>query len=404
MFRFGAESFKQTGRAQNQSVIALPNSKTALALKVFVDDISAATTGMQRWFDAGGVKVPTQHTWLPDQMYDAAFLTAQGSYLSERVHTVLSLRRDKAKQRSYQIYTVPLGGSASNDPKVLIDDATYVAWTPLVSVSAEPVRGISLYYNHSESFGFTQSGAPLLNYSGTVLDNASTAIAEGRFDPAHAQGPAPPPETGVGYEFGVKVSMWEGRLSATLASYRNTRQNIRVVWPSNYIHDLFPTGDPLGIQQFSTRGVTQQAHGWELDVQASPTENLTLAFGYTEPQVAYTSNPIDPTTIGVPSTFFKSTFNFLGRYRIARGIAKGLYVGTSVQYRGPYLLATNLGRVYAAPYTVWNPFLGYDWRPKGRWSFDARLDVHNVFDSPYVVSQMIGEPRGVYLSGTIRFK
>lgn len=405
-FRFGADRSWMTGRRQNQSRMATGGNRNAiLALDTFVDDITHATTALERWAKAGGIMTPLQHTWLPDEFADGLFITAQGSYWKNRIRTVLGVRRDDLRIRSYVIYAVPQGGGFPDDPKRLNTDTKYSANSPVMSVSFEPLKGVSVYYNRSESISFTQAGAPVLNYAGTVNAPAATAIAQGRFNPATAQGAPPPPETGEGDEFGAKLSLLGGRLSASVAFYRNERVNIRTLWPAAYIRDLFPTGHPLATQQFSALGVVQEASGWELEVQASPTPNLSFAVGYSEPEVKFTANPISPTTVGVLSAgTFRRTANALARYSFTTGPLKGAYVGASAQHRGDWRESTTFGGVFLPAYTVVNPFAGYNWKPGQRWGAGVRLDVRNVLDKDYATRHVIGDPRGFFVSANLRFK
>jgi outer membrane receptor protein involved in Fe transport len=406
MFRAGADSSWMIGRRQNQSRITVGGNRgNVLGLDTFVDEVSFDTTSIARWYNAGGILTPLQHTWLPDEFADSIYATAQGSYWKNRIRTVFGVRRDKLRIRAYQIYAVPQGGSFANDPKIKISDTSYPANSPVASISFEPVRGISVYFNQSESISFTQAGAPVLNYVGTLADNAATAIAQGRFDPATAQGAPPPPETGEGQEYGAKVSLFGGRLSASLAYYENERVNIRTLWPATYIRDLFPAGHPLATQQFSALGVVQESSGWEVEIQSTPVENLSFALGYSEPKVKFTSNPISPTTVGALSAgTFRRTANALGRYAFTRGPLRGAYAGASAMHRGPWRESTTFGGVFLRSYTVVNPFIGYDWRPARRWSSGVRLDVRNVFDREYATRHVIGEPFGFFLSAQLRFK
>jgi len=405
-FRFGVEDSKMTGRQQNQSRITVGGNRSqVLQLDTYLDEINYANTSIQRWYQAGGVMTPLQHTWLPDEIFEGVYATAQGSYLNNRVRTVLGYRQDDIRLRAYRIYQVPQGGSFAADPKELTSDSSYSQSSPIYSISVEPIRGLSLYYNKSKSISFTQAGGPILLYGGTVNDDPFTAVAQGRFDPNNAQGPPPPPETGEGEEFGAKLSLFGGRLSASLARYTNERVNIRSTWPSTYIRDLFPSGHPLATQQFTALGVVQEAEGWEFELQASPTESLTFSIGYAEPKVEFTTNPINPAVVGAASAgVFKSTINAVARYSFTRGPLKGAYAGTSFQYRGAWRESNNFGGVFLPSYTVWNPFLGYDWKPADRWQAGVRLDVRNALDETYVTRHIVGEPLSVFLSAHLRFK
>ncbi len=404
-FRYGVEAFDQGDRRLELSRITTPNTLTSLQLDTYLDDITAATTSITRWYSAGGVRTPIQHSLLPDQSYQAAYITAQGRYWGDRIRTAVGFRRDEARQRSWASYPVPLGGRFSDDPRRPTSDIRYKANSPLYSISFSPVKAINLYYNRAESFSFNQAGAPLLKFNGTANEAPATVIAEGRFDPNDAGDQPPPPETGKGEEFGVKVSLLGGRLSATLAHYTNERINIRTNWPSSFIQGLLGATDPRVSQGFTVAGVVQEASGWEFELQASPNESLTFALSYSEPELMFTHNPANPNSVGVPNVSnFRETFNLLGRYTVTTGALKGLMLGTSVQYRGPFLLTTNMGGFYSPGYTICNPFFAYELAPGRRFQVDFRIDVRNIFDTDYAVSHIIGEPRSILFSTNIRFK
>lgn len=130
-----------------------------------------------------------------------------------------------------------------------------------------------------------------------------------------------------------------------------------------------------------------------------------MAVGYSEPEVKFTSNPINPNTVGVLGAgTFKATATALARYTVTEGAFKGLYLGGSFQYRGPWRESTAFGGIIMPAYSVINPFIGYDWTTRTRWNTGIRLDVRNVFDTPYATRNIVGEPFGIFLSGNIRFR
>lgn len=405
MLRAGGEIFDQGKRRLTQSRYTTPGTLTGVGFDVYLDDITAANTSKQRWIDAGAVLTPFVRRLLPDESYRAVYATAQGSYLDNRVRTVLGYRRDWARLRDFAIFNPPVGGSVLDDPETEIADDTYVADSPILSVSVSPIRKLALYFNQSRSFMFTQAGQPILNYSGTVQDDPTTAIAQGRFNPDTARGPVPPPERGKGHEYGLKLSLLDDRLSASFAVYSNERVNVRATWPAAFVQDLFPVDHPLRNQQFTVAGVVQEASGWEFELQAAPSENLTFALGYAEPKLVFTSHPANPTIVGLPGVgSFQSLGNIVARYTVTNGNLKGVYLGFSAQYRGPFLLSNDFGRIYNPSYSVVNPFVGYNGRGTERWTYGFRVDVRNVFDTAYVTQNMIGESRGIFVSGTLRFR
>jgi outer membrane receptor protein involved in Fe transport len=151
--------------------------------------------------------------------------------------------------------------------------------------------------------------------------------------------------------------------------------------------------------------VVQEASGWEIELQASPTENVSFAIGYARPKVEFSNNPINPAVVGAASAgVFESTINAVARYSVIRGPPKGAYAGTSFQYRGAWRESNNFGGVFLPSYMVWNPFLGYDWKPGERWHAGLRLDVRNALDKAYVTRNIVGEPLSVFFSAQLRFK
>ncbi|MGH8473461.1 MAG: TonB-dependent siderophore receptor, partial [Gammaproteobacteria bacterium] len=138
------------------------------------------------------------HTGIPSNVFDTPDSVEQaegsedwyGFYVQDQVklpfdvHLLAGFRYDDARQSS--------NSSKSEDSAV----------TPRFGLLWQPIPALSLYGNYVENFGTA---------------NVFSLTASGT---------APPPETAQQWEIGAKTELFDGRLSATLAWFDLTKQNI----------------------------------------------------------------------------------------------------------------------------------------------------------------------------------
>ncbi|MGH9944894.1 MAG: TonB-dependent siderophore receptor, partial [Pyrinomonadaceae bacterium] len=160
-------------------------------------------------------------------------------------------------------------------------------FTPRVGIVYQPAEAVSLYTSLSRSF------QPQLQLT----------FANEPFRP----------ETGAQYETGVRLTLFERKLAATVAVYQITRAGVS-------------TPDPLH-PGFSIQIGEQRSRGFELDLTAriKPNWNVITSYGYTEAVVTEDTNAqiAGHELLGVP----RQTASLWTSYEFTRGPARGLGLG-----------------------------------------------------------------------------
>ena len=248
-------------------------------------------------------------------------------------------------------------------------------------IVAKPVENLSVYYGHSES-----------------------AVPQSNFQQV-AQGSAPRVSRGIQDEVGVKVQLLDKRLIASVAYYEIDQTGYSLANPANLSS---PPPNPL----LPALILTRVAKGWEYQVTAALTKQLSLVAGYAD-----TTNR-DPN--GIP---FRSSAEEMGgiymRYNFTDGALQGLAVALGVNYIGEragdvatgYTIAStpenpipNQPSFYLPSQTLADLNLTY---ARDNWIY--RLNVLNVFDKEnYPASGarntvIVGNPRNITGSVTWKF-
>lgn len=209
-------------------------------------------------------------------------------------------------------------------------------WTPTYGVVAKPRAGVSLFYNHSETFqpqgGVTQSGDRLR------------------------------PLIGENDELGMKLDLLDNRVVVT-GSYFDMKQE------NSFIKVIFPDGS-FDFQQVPS-SVTK---GWEVDLAAQPLENLTLLIAYqwidakTQNGLAVRNVPQGGSMKGVV------------RYALGRSVLGGrLELGVSHERINDSRSGDTNNSFFLPGYNLWGAFAIYkraDWR--------LQVNMENITDEWYV--------------------
>ncbi|WP_343527563.1 TonB-dependent siderophore receptor [Sphingomonas sp.] len=178
---------------------------------------------------------------------NSAYLQDQIS-VGDHVDLLAGIRFDHARQSDQGVTQY-----ASNDK----------AWSPRVGIVLKPSSTLSLFADYTKSF----QSKPEPTLTGRPL----------------------PPETGAQYEAGVKASAFEDRLSATLAVYQLTRNNVTQQDPNN-----------VG---FNLNAGRQRSRGVEADIAGAirPGVKLIASGTYTDAQVTQSTEYVAGNRlIGVP--------------------------------------------------------------------------------------------------------
>jgi len=202
------------------------------------------------------------------------------------------------------------------------------------------------------------------------------------------------PETGYQIEAGLKASLIDDKLNASLAGYRMVRRDIATFDPRS------------GTGEFLVIPVGEQVHkGIELEIVGSPLPGLQLvaSAAWQDAEITKNNDGMEGT---VPYDAQEFTGAFLATYEVQSGPLKGFGFGGSVRDLGTYY-----------PYTFPQNQLAYNPPPivdaqlfyRGIENWDIRLNVFNLFNERYLSSVSIygsstfGRPRSALLSVTRRF-
>ncbi|HKX32991.1 MAG TPA: TonB-dependent receptor [Blastocatellia bacterium] len=243
------------------------------------------------------------------------------------------------------------------------------AFTPRVGVVYQPVEPVSIYASYSRSF------QPQLQQT---YD----------FQPFK-------PETGQQYETGVKLDLLDRRLTATVAVYQITKQNVTTP-------DIRP-GIPSG---YSLQLGEQRSRGFEADLSAQPARrwNLLFSYGFTDAVVSRDNTRAGAIPIvgnfllGVPrhTGSLWTSYEFDRRFIRGLGLGAGLFgVGRRFGDNEHTFTVPGYGRVDATVF--------YKIYRKDRVKYRLALNLGNLLDKPYYegVRGRYGIVPGAPLTGVV---
>ncbi|PKD40998.1 TonB-dependent siderophore receptor [Methylomonas sp. Kb3] len=216
------------------------------------------------------------------------------------------------------------------------DDAV----TPRVGVLWQPKDWLSLYGNYVENFG---------------VSNAQSVSLKPL-----------PPESAQQWEVGAKTEFFGGRLSATLAYFDLTKQNVATTDPTN----------PL----FSVATGEVRSRGPEIDIRGEimPGMNLIATYANLDTLVIKDNGGRQGMR---PYAVPRNMGSLWATYDFQQGALEGLKLGGGVSLRDSSVDFTN---VYSnAGYATVDLLAGYSWKV-GRSKISAQLNINNLLDKEYL--------------------
>ncbi|MFW2553507.1 TonB-dependent siderophore receptor [Aliarcobacter butzleri] len=204
----------------------------------------------------------------------------------------------------------------------------------------------SLYTNYSESF--TPNSA--MDKNGKILD----------------------PETGKGYEFGVKQKLFDDKFDLTTAFFKIEKENIALADPN-----------APAVGGWSISSGKQESQGFEIDLSGDITPNLSViaSYGYVDTK---NKDANDKDLRNIPN----HTANLFTTYKLTALNLPDYYIGGGAKYIGNKY-ADDANNIQLDSALIYNATIGYK---KGNWK--ANLSVQNLTDEEYVDGALASNAAG----------
>lgn len=202
-----------------------------------------------------------------------------------------------------------------------------------------------------------------------VFANASTSFKPN--SGLDINGKAFDPEEGIGYESGVKLDLFDGRLGATLAAFHLTKQNVLTI-------------DPVD-SDYNRAAGEARSQGFDVQVSGQVSDALRVigAYAWIDAEVTKDNSlPIGSRLLGVP----RHNASLLGIYEFQNGWLKGSDVGAAITHVGERLGEVRSAKQLATrdnfdlpSYTTVDLLAHYPLSERAR----LGVNLNNIFDEKY---------------------
>ncbi|MCH6258653.1 TonB-dependent receptor [Puniceicoccaceae bacterium K14] len=307
---------------------------------------------------------------------ESFYFTNQLTMLDGKLHTLAGIRVEKLDTIFYRNITGETTVTEADDAKV-----------PQLGALYKPTENISVYASYSESFN--PAFSTLRNEQGEYY--------------------TPVPETGEGYDLGIKMEIPEANISLSAAIFTIDRTNI--------IRTLAPVvdpDDPTTTFNPSRQSGVETSEGFELDLRWKPSEKsqLIFSYGFTDAFISSDEQSAEAREghdlINAP----QHTLAFLYRQNMAGfgPFEKTFFTvsGRAITSRAQRDTRNFIDEVYVdAPrlpgYELFNFGVGGT-IVSGEREIDLRLNIKNAFDEVYLAHRFaFGNPRTAEFSIRTKF-
>lgn len=382
----GAELIENAFRNEIWNSLAPPDIASAGELIRLIGDEARPFIPPSRLLEFDSLTVRDRSTILPSTASlinhsEGYYFSNLASFWEDRFKVLVGIRYGRAYTETYR-------GNSTGEPTVepwqTLTNSGRVTdkVTPQYGLIYAPNDSLSFYASYSESFWPNSDLLRRINDAGTAIEPLV---------------PAEPLE-GVGTEGGLKVDLFNSRLSGSVAVFEIERRNIITSEPAD--DPGFPN------ESIQVQGASETSTGLDLDLIYSPLDNLQMVFGYAyiESEVALGEAVGFDDAIGVP----EHNFTFWGKYTFTEGTLEDLSLGFGVNYSGSRRLAAPLRgflengnestTLYDGSFTRLSLLLSYETRLFGK-PATVSLNVKNLTDEKaFLPPGRPIDPRQVYLS------
>lgn len=261
---------------------------------------------------------------------------------NERLFVLMGGRYDIARDSASQVYGAVSSACFPTCDGHLVDQPTAEKFSPRLGVLYKLTNELSAYASYSQSLGSSTSA---VSFNNTPF----------------------PPQTGEQYETGVKASMLDGKLTASLTLFDLYLRNRLTSDPAH-------PGFSIAVGEVRSSGV-------EFDIAGQVTSNISLIGSYTYDDAKITADSVASNLgkrwPGVPL----SSSSLWAKYENAPGELTGWFCGA-----GFYLVGDRQGNatntMQLPGYGRVDAMVGYRTALNGvRWT--AQVNVQNLFDAVY---------------------
>jgi outer membrane receptor protein involved in Fe transport len=198
------------------------------------------------------------------------------------------------------------------------------------------------------------------------------------------------PQTGEGFEAGVRYSMADGRFRAELLGYQQERSNIArqfFVRESNVVGEL----NEQVIATYQLASGREQSRGIELSVDWRPNRAFSIYASGVISDGEVKSNPEAPEEVGFQLVRSpEKMWNFWARYAPDAGRLRGFVAGLGASYRNSTRTRPELNDRFrlSDDYTVARALIAYEFSG-AKAKHAVSLNIDNLLDEEYVAENAI---------------
>jgi outer membrane receptor protein involved in Fe transport len=350
------------------------------------------------------------------------YVNYQGAFFEDRLNVMAGYREEKTYNRQQQLNTNPPWYTGFENMLDVIPQDELAKWeisqayqrSLLTTLSGDSIQygatfaitpDVNIYAGYSQSYLPNGGGKAIWDEAQAraraieLGRNPDTEVARVR---AQGADDRLSNEEGTNAEVGIKTTLFDNKIVATVSLFRLERTNRRTDdvaaqtdEPLNYNAAGARTGN---IMRWFSAEATQRTEGTEFEVIWTPNRNYQLvgSAGYLWTAKTVADPSIAPTNVNRNAIFNtrlvgapKHSLNIWNKYTFTEGGLAGFTVGGGMRYRSEMTISqsrdwdASRGGVTSGDYTVFDALLGYNTEIWGMQT-NFSLNITNVFDKMYM--------------------